>query len=222
MAARLILGLSLLYAMSGCTSMAALGTARTLDAGNFRYGGELITGAAVLDRDDAETTALQMGASLSYGITDHVEIGSRVWGIPALTEWTWGGEIQTKFQLVRPESPTGEFQLSLAPRVAFHQLGKSEATWEHASATLAVMMGFNANEELQFIITPQFGGDRLSSSGNNDVYAIHAGGSLGVAWSFQACTTVLPSITFMYSNAALTDDEPIWLYQISIALLLDG
>ena len=212
----------LLASLSGCASMSALGTARTLDAGNFQYGGELITGAAVLEREDAETTALQMGASFSYGVTDHVEIGSRVWGIPALTEWTWGGELQAKFQVVRPENPSGTFQLSLAPRVAFHQLGKAESTWEHMSGTLAVMMGFSPNDELQFIITPQFGGDLLMNAGSNDVIAFHAGGSIGVAWSVQACTTVLPNITFMYTDAALTDGEPIWLYQISISLLLDG
>ena len=62
-----------------------------------------------------------MGASFAYGVTDHVEIGSRIWGIPTLTEWTWGGELQTKVQVVRPESASGAFQLSLAPRLSFHQ-----------------------------------------------------------------------------------------------------
>ena len=222
MLARFILVFALLSALPGCTSMSALGKARTLDAGTFQYGGELITGAAVVEREDADTTALQMGASFAYGVTDHVEIGSRVWGIPTLTEWTWGGELQTKVQVVRPESASGAFQLSLAPRISFHQLGKAESTWEHLSGTLALMMGFSPNEEIQFIVTPQFGGDILMNAGSNDVVAFHAGGSFGVAWNVQACTTVLPNLTFMYTSTTLIDDEPIWLYQLSIAVLLDG
>ena len=219
---RLLLALMWLLPLAGCSSMAALGTPRTLDAGSFQYGGELITGGSVLERDDSATTTLQMGASFAVGLTDNLELGTRVWGIPALTEWTWGGEIQTKIQLVRPENPRGKLELSLAPRLSFHQLGKADTTWEQASGTLALMLGWSPNDEVQFILTPQFGGNILMNSGSNDVFAYHVGGSVGVAWSVQACTTVLPNITFMYTNASLIDDEPIWLYQLSVALLLDG
>jgi hypothetical protein len=202
--------------------MAALGTARTLAPGSVQYGGELITGGAVLGRSDIDTTTLQMAGSLAVGVTEDFEMGVRIWGTPALTEWTWGGELQTKIQIYRPDEPTGSFELSVAPRVTFHQFGKSGTSWNQTSGTLALMMGLNPNEELQFIVTPQAGVDLLLDSGSNDVWAYHVGGSVGVAWKAQACTTVLPNITFMYTSAALTDDEPIWLYQISIALLLDG
>ena len=54
---------------TGCASMSPVGTARTLDEGTFRYGGELITGSAVVEREDFNGIAFQMGASLTYGIT---------------------------------------------------------------------------------------------------------------------------------------------------------
>ena len=84
------------------------------------------------------------------------------------------------------------------------------------------MLGWSPNEELEFIVTPQVGGNLLMNKGSNNVLALHVGGSLGVAWSVQACTKVLPALTFTYTDAALTDEAPFWLYQVSISLLIDG
>jgi hypothetical protein len=106
--------------------------------------------------------------------------------------------------------------------LAFSQVGKAGATWERTSATLAVLVGWNPDEPLQVIFAPQIGGDLMQDAGSNDVWAIHAGGSLGVAYKVQACVTVLPYITFLYTSARLDDEEPIWMYQLSVALLLDG
>jgi hypothetical protein len=219
---RLVFILCVLPAMAGCSSMSALGTARTLDPGSVQYGGELITGGAVLERSDVATTSLQMAGALAVGVTEGFEVGARVWATPATTEWTWGGEVQTKIQLYRPNEGAGSFELAVAPRVSFHQFGKAGSSWNHTSGTVALMMGLNPNEEFQFIVTPQAGVDLLLDKGSTDVWAYHVGGSVGVAWKAQACTTVLPNLTFMYTSAALTDDEPIWLYQISLTLLLDG
>jgi hypothetical protein len=99
--------------MTGCPSVAVLGSARTLDRGRTQAAVALGVAGGVVTRrpynDTSSSSAATVGPQTTvlvrHGVTDRVELGARL--------WTSGLQLDGKFAVIRSEAPG--FDLSIAP-----------------------------------------------------------------------------------------------------------
>ncbi len=182
----------------GCPSASSLTSARTLDEGQLQFViAPNLMGLGVSSEEGTAVPFIPMvEGQFRYGISDHVELGGKLW---------FGGFAgHMKFGLVRPESADTGFNLSLDPGLSYTGVSVNDAVVGAVYVYLPVVMGFRFGSGHELTIGPRlvpvFGGVSTSDGGSAG-NALLAGSSLG--GSFK-----LGSLRLMPEFSLLADTRP--------------
>jgi len=179
-----------LVLLTGCPSFSTMGTARTLPKGKSQF--FIAPGGMVLKDFQTDNAGLSESFGLPtvefggrYGVTDHVEVGGKVFPI--------GAELNAKFALIRPETPAG-LNLSVGPAASVYAFPSDQDTFTLAWFHLPLLVGFNVGGS-ELVIAPRIS-DLMVTGGGDSSNTVFAGGSLGFAWKVADGFRILPEIAF--------------------------
>lgn len=221
----LLAALAALATLTGCPSFSTMGTARTLPKGRGQF--FIAPGATVLQdfqqRDDGSSESfglpsLEFGGR--YGVTDRVELGGKIWML--------GMEIDSKFALVRAETPDAGVDVALAPAVSFYPFRSGDTDATYAYFHLPLLIGVNAGGS-QLVIGPRVS-DLVIRGGGENLNAVMLGGSLGYAWKLGDGFRLLPEVSLAYpihvtqggTSSTLSLEPKGAMIQASLGFLFGG
>jgi hypothetical protein len=183
-----------------------MGTARTIPRGKTQFhvgmGGQQLRDWSVDDSGALESLTLpSFEFGVSHAVSDSVEVGGKI--------WSFGAELNSKFQLSRSESPTSGIDLALAPSLSFFPLSGENNAGQTTSGGLAfvhlpLLLGVNVGGGSQLVIAPRISNTLVwgSANGSSDTASIFwAGGSLGFAIKLGDTFWILPEISASYPVA---------------------
>jgi hypothetical protein len=211
--------------LAGCPSFSTMGTARTLPKGKGQF--FIAPGATVLQdfqrRDDGSyesfgLPSIEFGGR--YGVTDRVELGGKVWMI--------GMEIDSKFALVRSDSPDAGVDVALAPAVSVYPFRSGDTDATYAYLHLPLLVGINAGGS-QLVLGPRVS-DLIIRGGGEDLNVVLLGGSLGYAWKLGEGFRLLPEVSMTYpvhvsqggTSSSLSLEPKGAMFQASLGFLFGG
>lgn len=185
------LWLPLLLSITGCPSVAVLGSARTLDRGRTQAAVALGAAGGVVTRRPyndtgnalAPTVGPQATVLVRHGITDRVELGARL--------WTMGLQLDGKFALLRPEAPG--FDLCLAPSIGVIYV-PSTGYVPSIPIQLAVLGGYDFGWARPFV-GPRVLDRILFYQGPINTWSL--GGSLGVSFAVGRQLRLVPEVSVL-------------------------
>jgi len=185
-----------LVLLTGCPSFSTMGTARTLPKGKSQF--FIAPGGMVLKDFQTDNAGLSESFGLPtvefggrYGVTDHVEVGGKVWLL--------GAEIDTKFALLRSEIPESGLDLSLAPAISLYPFTSGDTNATYAWLHLPLLVGINLGGS-QLVIGPRVS-DMIITGGGDSINAVWLGGSLGLALKLGDGFRLLPEVSMAYPVA---------------------
>ena len=204
------LGFALCLLLSlGCSSQLGLGRARTMDRGTHKVntGFEFDLVQAQTGKEQAIPLPwTQAAAGYHYGASDRVEVGIRGWGftVPrALT--TYGGAVDTKFGVIRPDKGKGRFQASTGLSLAYHQVRYAGEPNHIFGFTLPVLLGFSmGRHELTF--GPRVVDYVWTSYGQNTLNTFHVGASVAMAIAIRETFELTPEAVVLYSPVSFNGE----------------
>jgi hypothetical protein len=193
----------------GCSSQIGLGRARTLDRGKYRVGfsteTDFLTPNA-WEESGATLPWVQMGLGYHRGITDHVELGGRVWGFTVPTVFTtWGAAADGKVALLRPEPGRGRLNIATGLSLGYHQPRYGGNPYHVFHGTLPVLFGY-AVARHQLVFGPRIADYVITAYGMNTVNSFYFGGSLGFAIRIKETFDLFPEVVAMWSPISLNGE----------------
>lgn len=209
-------------AAQGCASWSNMGTARTLAPGHTRWSPAVtLSGAATDQQARVETLGPQMELGGDVGVTEGLELGARVWGLPSRSLWTWGARAEAKIQLYRPPNPNRGVAVALAPRAGWHQVGSGGAQGGAVILGVPLLVGVNIGGGSQVVLGPEVGGQVWLGADTRPIPAWTLGGSLGLVWFVGDCFALAPEVAVHASSLDLAGDDRVWFFQFGLGVLLD-
>lgn len=176
----------------GCPSMSTMNTARTLDAGEFRFIAAPGVSRVSLGAEPLVQPQVELGGR--FGITDDVEVGAKLW-VP-------GYSLDAKIALLRAPSKDSGMDLSINPGLSY--IGGISGTRTGGGATLhvatvflPVLIGFNTGGGDQLVLGPRLI-DQLwlgSDDEGSTINLIYAGSSIGYAWKVSDSVMIMPELS---------------------------
>ncbi len=211
--------------LGGCASFTTMGTATTIEKGSVQA--FVAPEAEMVGSETGKPGTLpQLEAGLRYGLTERVEIGSKVWGL--------GAGLDSKIQLLRSVSRDSGIDLAIDPGLSYVNVGLAGLvpTTRVVSFYLPVLVGMNFEGGHQLV-----GGARLveqiawSEGGQvpSTRQILWSGASLGFAFKISDGFRLMPEVAVALPlvNTALDGSDAksmrgTFFLQGGLALLFGG
>ncbi len=196
-----------LVLLSGCPSFTSMGTARTIPKGETQFqvgvGAQQLRDWTVSDTGVLESITFPgFELGISHAVSDGAEIGGKIWLV--------GAELDSKFQLVRSESPASGIDVALAPALSYFPFSANGTTGDKVTVSflflhLPLLVGVNLPGGSQLILGPRVSDTMVVASGggaSESANVFWLGGSLGLALRTGDTFRIMPQISAMYPVAA--------------------
>ncbi len=192
--------------LTGCPSFTTQGTARVIPKGQTQFqigvGGQQLRGWSKDTNGTLESLTFPgFELSVSHAVSDTTEVGGKIWLL--------GAELNSKFQLLRSESPESGIDVALAPAVSFFPFSAQNSAGEDVTAGFAfvhlpLLVGINMSGGSQLVIGPRLSDTIVWSSGggsSDSANVFWLGGSLGFALKLGDTFRIMPQASVMYPVA---------------------
>lgn len=210
---KILAAIPALVLLAGCPSFSTMGTARTIPKGKTQFhvgmGGQQLRDWSVDDSGALESITLpNFEVGVSHAVSDGAEVGGKVWFL--------GAELNSKFQLVRSESPTSGIDIALAPALSFYPLSGENNAGQSRSGGLVfthlpLLVGVNVGGGSQLVVAPRISNTlawgSASGGGSSTASVFWAGGSLGFAIKLGDAFWIMPEMSATYPFATSRDME---------------
>lgn len=205
--------LPLLFA-GGCATTAALGTARTLDAGETRFhtGAEL----GFVDARPFAAPLLRVDAGVSHGLSDRVEIGGSVGGWPVLVKNVHGGG-HVKWALHRAPDPSRGVDVALGGAASVDLAWGGGVSGVATTAQVPLLVGINATSGQQLILGPRVAYQSIVSKGAHPIHKLYGGLTVGMALHGRG-GTLLPQVGWLWASNPADQSGGMHTVQLGLGL----
>jgi hypothetical protein len=215
--------LSLVAVVSaGCPTASSLTSARTLDKGGLELTvAPTVINSVMVRSDQGQPRADYFGlpsaeAQMRYGITDHVEVGAKLW---------FGGFAgHLKLGLLRSETAEDGFNLSFDPGISYMGLGTGDARVDLVHVYLPVLAGYRfGGHEVTFgpRLVPVFAGVTAGSDGSARTTFL-GGASLGLSLRLGRAFQLRPELSLLAPMDQSNSDAVGGVAQLSLGFSFDA
>lgn len=198
--------------LMGCPSISNLSSARTLDKGQLQFiATPNVVGLGTVGPEGSALPFIPMAeGQFRYGITDHVELGGKL--------WLGGFAGHMKFGLVRSESAESGFNLSLDPGISYTGIMFNESVVGAFYVYLPVLFGFRFGEGHEFTIGPRLvpilGGVSVANESERGA-ALFGGSSFGASFKLGAIR-LIPEFSFLADTRPPAGAQRVVFTQFSL------
>lgn len=198
----------------GCASGTGIGMARTLEPGEHRLGGGLELGLGLASTSPTYDIPLpwpQLVIGYRGGLSKRVDLGARGWGFGLRGFRTFGGEVDVKIALKKAASVEDGVDVTLDPRLSYHQAAIGRSPLHALSIRLPLLIGVNTGGGDQFVLGPSIMETVVLGPDLHPIDYLGGGVSVGYGVSVAEGIRVLPEVAMSYSpvsfNGTLEDQD---------------
>lgn len=175
----------------GCASATSLGSARTLEPGQWQ--GSL----------GAKALAPVIEGEVRRGMAPGVELGARVGGFHLLSVTTLSAAADVKVQLSRSFAGAA---VSLVPGLGFESLRYAGAPIDAAYLSVPLLVGWQLGD-LELVVGPRVIGNVVWDANSEAIPVLLAGASVGFLWRFSPHIRVAPEVSVLYTPSRVNAAE---------------